>query len=118
MFFLNAGAGDIVAFSQASIVVDKIFRHQENGDSPGSRRVSFDTRQDRMDNIFRQIMLAVGDKDFIARESECPIIIFHRCGGKRADIGSGFGFGQQHGAAPLRRCQFCEVFLFLLLTAV
>ena len=99
-FFFDARANHIIGFSQASVFVDPYFGNNENGNPFGSRRIAFNPCQNRVNDIFRQIILSVGDKDFVAGDGIGAVGILDGSGRQRTDIRTGLGFGQQHGAAP------------------
>ena len=100
-FILHAAAYDIVGLSQAAVVIDPNFGHDKQRDASGSRWSPFNAGQYRVDDVFRQVVLAAGNKDFVSRNGIRSVRIFNRRGGQRAHIGAGAGFGEQHGAAPL-----------------
>ena len=107
-----------VTLTQAAVVVDKILGYDENGDALCPRRVPFDARQHRMNDVFRQIVLAIGDEDLVAGEGIGAVLVFNGRGLQRTNVAAGLGFGEQHGAAPFCRGDIGDIFFLLLRGAV
>ena len=118
VLLFHARADNVVAFAQAAVVVDKIFGHDENGNALGSRRVSFDACQYRMNDVFRQVVLAIGDEDLVAGQGIGSVFVFNGCGLKGTHVAAGLGFGEQHGAAPFCGGDIGDVLFLLLRGAV
>ena len=76
------------------------FGNQEQGYALGAGRRAFNTGQYRVDDVVAQIMFACGDENFRSLDSVGAVFFFYGRGGQCTDVGSGFGFGEQHGAAP------------------
>ena len=103
--FLDAGANHVVGLPRAAVLVDPDFGNKEDGDALGAGRVPLNPGQYRMDNIVRQVMFAIGDKDFVSADGIGSVGIFDGNGRQGPHIGARLGFGQQHGAAPLAGIQ-------------
>jgi hypothetical protein len=65
-FFFYPAADYVVGLTQAAVFVHPNFGYQKKGDAPGSLRCAFDPRQNRMNNVFRQVMVTGGNEYFIA----------------------------------------------------
>ena len=113
VFFLHTGADDVVAVSQAAVFIDEIFGHDKDGNALGAGRVAFDAGQHRVNDVVHQVVLAVGDEDLVAGQGKGAVGVAYGRGGQVADVGSGFRFGQQHGAAPLAGVEFFQIGFFL-----
>ena len=59
-FLLDADAFDVVAFAERTVLVDQEFRHQEQRNALGAGRRIRQTRQHQMDDVFGQVVFAVG----------------------------------------------------------
>ncbi|MCA9771955.1 MAG: alpha/beta fold hydrolase [Myxococcales bacterium] len=62
---------DVLALIEAlgaerAVVVDEEFRHDEERDASGTGRCVGQARQHQMDDIVREIVLAIGDEDLLA----------------------------------------------------
>jgi hypothetical protein len=62
--FFKTGAYHIVEFTQGAVFINQVFGHQENGYAGGAGGIAFNAGQDRVDNVFGQVVLAVGNKYF------------------------------------------------------
>jgi hypothetical protein len=57
-------------------------------------------REDEMDDVLGQIVLAGGDEDLVAGELERTVRLRHRFHAHEAEVGAGLRFGQAHRPRP------------------
>ena len=65
-FMLDAGAGNIITLAQNPISAHMEFRHQKHGYASCPFRSIRQASQHQMANIFRHIMLPIGDENLVA----------------------------------------------------
>ena len=118
VLFLHAGADDVVAFTQAPVGIDEVLGHDEDGNALGPRGIALDAGQDGVDDVIDQVVLAVGDEDFVACQVEGAVGVAHGRGGQAAHVGAGLRLGEQHGAAPAAGVDLFEIGSLLFLRAV
>ncbi len=82
--------------------------NDENRDAFGSARIAFDARQNRVDDVFGQIMIAGRDEALGAGDRERAVRVSLGLALERADIRTGARLGQTHGAAPHARKHFLK----------
>ena len=75
-FLLDSRADDIVGAAQTAVVIDPDFGDQEKGYTCGALRRPFNSGQNRMNDVFRQVMIARCDEDFIAAQGISAVRIF------------------------------------------
>jgi len=66
-----------------------------------------------MDNVFHQIVFSRGDENLVPGDCIGAVIVFHSRGGDSSQVGTGFGFGKQHGPAPFSRKHIFKIDIFL-----
>ena len=59
----------VVAGAERAVGIEQKFRHQEQRNAAGARRRIRQPRQNEMDDVVGEIVLAVGDEDFLALEA-------------------------------------------------
>ncbi len=83
---LDTGADHIVRLTQAAVIIDPPFRNKKNRDPFSSRRSSLYACKYRVNNIFLEIMLTVGDKYFFPLNRVGAVGILHSQCGQGPDI--------------------------------
>ena len=96
----RVGAG-VVAGAERTVGIDQKFRHQEQRHAARSGRRVRQPRQHQVDDIVGQIMLAIGDEDFLAADAVGPVAGALRPRAQGPDIGARLRLGELHGAHPL-----------------
>ena len=114
---LDRGAAQVVAGAEAAIRIDQVLRHQEQADALGAGRRAGQTGEHHVNDVLRQIVLAVGDENLLAGDA-VMLAVALGAGLQRADIGAGLRLGQVHGARPFAGDQLGQVERLLLLRAV
>ena len=103
----DACCGNVVKFSNGTIIIHSIFGHDEQADSFDARRSVCYTRQNRMNDIFSDILITGGDKPLYpfngvasirSQRRCCCLDVAKRCARIR--------FRKRHGATPLAAVQF------------
>ncbi len=64
---LDVAGMDVVEFAEAAVGVHPVLGNDEDGDAARAGRISFDPGQDRMDDVFGEIMIPAGDEAFRSR---------------------------------------------------
>ncbi len=108
---LDIARMDIICLSDAAVGVHAVLGNNKNGDASRSRRISFDPRQDRVDDVFRQIMIPAGDEALRPRDAEVPVGQPLRRRLQGPDIAPCAGLGQTHRSRPLTGKHFVHVFI-------
>jgi len=118
----QADAANIVFRPERTVVLDMIFRHQEQRDAAAALRRARQTRKHQMDDVVSQIMLTPGDIDFLTLNQIFAFMLAvpDRRGGaaQRADVRAGLRFGQVHCAGPLPADEIRQISCFLRLRSV
>ena len=98
---LDGDTGHVVAGPQGAVFRHELLRDNEAGDPLGPRRGVGRASEDEVDDVRRQVVLAETDEDLRARDPVGPVRLGYGPGPDRAQIRSGVGFGETHGARPL-----------------
>ena len=106
--FLELQAADVVARADSAIGADKKFGHDEQRQAFAARRRIRRAREHGMDDVGREVVLAIGDEDLLPGET-VVIALFHRARAYRAEIRAGLRLGEIHRAAPLAGDQLREI---------
>jgi hypothetical protein len=104
----------VVARAERAVGIHEEFRNEEQRDALGAGRRIGQARQHKMDDVVGEIVLAIGDEDFLAGDLVGAIAGALGFRAQRADIGAGLRLGELHGAHPfaadeLRQILFLEV---------
>ena len=92
----DSTAGDLVS---RTVKID--FGYDEHGNPAGTCRCVRSTRQDKMDDVVRQIVFTGGDEDLRARDRPAAIRSGLGAGPGETHVRTGLRLGQAHGACPL-----------------
>src|SRR5690606_28810554 len=91
---------DAVAVTQRTVLVHHALGNDETGDSAGALRGAGRTRQNQVNDLLAQVVLAEADEDLLAADLVGSVVLRHRAGGECTDIRPSLRFGQVHGAGP------------------
>ena len=96
----EAAAIDGVALTEAAIFVDQEFRHEEQGDALDAFRAAFDAGENKVNDVFGEILLAAGNPDLLAGDLVAAIRLGNGLGLDEAKVRAAMRLGQVHGAGP------------------
>ena len=102
-----------VAFAEAAVFTHEEFRHQEQRHAARPGRRIRQARQDQVDDVLGDVMVAPGDEDLLAADRVGAVIIRHGLGLQCADIGAGLRLGQVHRAGPVPGDEVRQIGLLL-----
>jgi len=105
---------DVVRLAEAAVVVDLVLGNDEDGDAARPRRIAFDPRQNGMDDVRGQIMIARGDEALRPRDEELAVGKALRRGLQGADVAARTGFGEAHRPAPFPGVHLIHILVFQL----
>ena len=111
---LDRGALHLVPLPRRAVGVHQELRHEEQRDAAHALGRALHAREHEMDDVLRQIVLAVGDEDLLSRDA-VMITLADRLGANERQIGARLRLGEIHGAGPAALDHFREVSLFLFL---
>ena len=113
---LYRGALHPVSVPQRAVGVHQELWHEEHRDAAHALGRALDAREHKVDDVLRQIVLAVSDEDFLPRDA-VMISFADRAGPHQSEIGARLRLGEVHGAGPAARDHLRQVLLFLFLGA-
>ena len=93
-------AEDVVPRAKPAVGVGQEFRDEEERDARRSGRRIGKPRQHEMHDVLGEIVLAVGDEDFLAEDAVGSVGAPFGAGRQRAEIGAGLRLRQVHRAGP------------------
>ena len=99
-FLFQAAAGHAVTVAQRAIFLHHVFRHHEQGNALNAFRSAFDTRQNKVNDVFSQVLLTTGNPDFLTGDFVRAIFLWNGFRLDEAEIGTTLWFGQVHRARP------------------
>ncbi len=85
--------------SDPSALIEE-FRRQEQREAARPGRRAGQPRKNKVDDILRHVVLAVGDEDFLAEEAVGSILCAFRSGLDCAEVGAGLRLGEVHRPGP------------------
>ena len=100
-FVLKARTGDSVSCARITCGIGQEFRHYKKADAASPGRCIRQFRQNQMDNVRRQVMLASTDEYLGPADAIAAIRLRHSPGPDQTQIGPALRLGQAHGARPL-----------------
>ena len=101
---LEAAAADVVAGA-----VGQHFRHQEQRDSARPLRCVGQSRQNEVDDVVGEIVLAVADEDLLAGDTIAAVPARLRPGADGAEIRARLRLGQIHRRRPLAGDELAQI---------
>gem|GEM_PF-5630801 len=109
---LDSGGSHIIKYL-AAVIIDPIFGNNKQGYTAGSGFSSIYPGQEKVYDVFREVVVAVADKDLLAFDLVDPRVV-GRIGLAvyLSDIGSGLGLGQAHGPGIIAGEHLGQEFLF------
>ncbi|KAF1854083.1 hypothetical protein Lal_00005300 [Lupinus albus] len=99
---LQRHALHLIAGAQAAVGIDQEFRHDEQADALHARGRIGQAGQHQMDDVLRQVMVAVGDEDLLSAD-EVMVAVRHRARPRGGEVASRLRLRDVHGAGPLAR---------------
>jgi hypothetical protein len=108
----------VVARAERAVGIEQELGHQKQRDAPGSLRRIGQPRQHQVDDVVREIVLAVGDEDLLPGDAVAAVARALGAGAQRADVGAGLRLGELHGAHPLARDELGQIGALELVAAV
>ena len=106
------------ALADAAVRPDQELRHDEQGDAARALRRAFDARQDEVDDVLGEVVLAGRDEDLGAGDGVGAVAVRRGLGLDQAEIGAAMRLRQVHGAGPAALDHRRQVGGLLLLRAV
>ena len=106
---LHRMGANVVAGAERAVGIDQIFGYQEQRNPPRAGRRVRQPRQHEMNNIVSEVVLAVGDEDFLSLEPIGAVGRAFGTGAQRADIGPGLRLGELHRARPFAGHQLWQI---------
>ncbi|MCY1327944.1 hypothetical protein D9M69_134920 [compost metagenome] len=91
----------VVALAQAAVGVDQVLGHDEQRDALDALGRVGRAGQHQMDDVFRHVVLAVGDEDLGAEDLVGAVALRLGAGAHRGQVRARLRLGQVHGAGPL-----------------
>ena len=105
---LDGDAAEIVARPEPAVLLRQELRHQEQRQAPHAIGRARRAGENGVDDVGREVVLAVGDENFLAGDAKV-VSIRHRLGSHARQIGTGLRLGQQHRPGPLAGNQLRQV---------
>ena len=113
-FLFDRPARERIAGAERAIFAGEEFGNDEERYSLGSFRRPFNAREHEVDDVFRKIMLAGGNKYLGAGDFVASVGLDRGAAAHKPKIGSALRLGQVHRAGPLTADEFGQVQCFLL----
>ncbi len=96
----DARAGHVVGDAWRTVGVQADFRHDEEREPLGARRGLRRARQDRVDDVVGQVVIARSDEDLLALDAIGAVRLLDRLRLDVAEVAAGRRLGEAHGARP------------------
>ena len=80
---------------------DQEFRHEKERDAARAERRVGEARENQVDDVLREVVLAIGDEDLLAEETIGAVAARHGPRREPAEIGTRLRLRQVHGRGPL-----------------
>jgi hypothetical protein len=106
-FTFERDAAQVVTRAKRPVGRNQHFRHGEQRDAPQAGWRVGRSCQDEVDDVLREIVIAVGDEDFLATDPEM-IALGHGARPDKGQVRTGLWLGQVHRAGPGSRDQLAE----------
>ena len=97
---LDRMGANVIAGAGRTVGIEQKFRHQEQRNAARARRRIGQPGEHEMNDVVGEIVLAVGDEDFLALEAVGAVARALGARAQRADVGAGLRLGELHGAGP------------------
>ena len=115
---LDRMGAHVVALARRAVGIGQEFRHQEQRNAARAGRRIGQARQHEVNDVVGEIVLAVGDEDFLAFDAIGAVGGALGAGAQRADVGAGLRLGELHGAGPFAGHHFLQINALELVAAV
>ena len=92
---------DIVALTEAAILIQQKFRTDKKGDTFNPRRRTFNACKHRMHNIAGELVVATGNPYLVAKNAIATIGLGHRFSSNIGQTRASLGLRQGHSAGEL-----------------
>ena len=99
----------VVARAERAVLVDQELGHQKQRDAPVAGRRIGQPRQHEVDDVVGEVVLAVGDEDFLPGDAVGAVGCALGLGAQRADVGARLRLGELHGAHPFAGHELAEI---------
>ena len=109
---LDGQAMHVVALAGRAVRARQELRHEEQRDALHAARRTVDARQHQVDDVPREIVLAVGDEDLLP-EQPVVIAVGHGAHAHLRQVRTGLRLGEVHRAGPFAADQLRQVGLLL-----
>src|SRR5262249_60771722 len=93
---LDRPRDDVVRLAEAAVLVHPDLRHDEERQALGSGRRTVDARQDEVDDVLGEVVVAGRDPALRAVDGIDGALDLLRPGLRRADVGAGLRLGEAH----------------------
>src|SRR3546814_10490127 len=90
-----------ISYLISDVFSSYLFRGEEQADSFSALGRVRQAGNHQMDDVAAEILIAGGNENLRAGDSEGAVSVRHGPGRKQAKVGSGGGLRQRHGASPL-----------------
>ena len=108
----------VVARAERAVGVEQKLGHQEQRNAARAGRRVGQAREHEVDDVIGQVVLAVGDEDFLTLDAIAAIAGALGAGAQRADVGACLRLGELHRAGPFAGDEFFEIGALELFAAV
>ena len=99
----------VVAGAGRAVGIEQKLGHQEQRDAARAGRSIGQPREHEMDDVVGEVVLAVGDEDFLALEAIGAVAGALGARAQCADVGAGLRLGQMHRSGPFAGDELAEV---------
>ncbi len=106
---LDRMTAHVVLRAQRAVGIDQIFRNEEQRDAAGAGRRIGKARQHEMHDVVGEIVLAVGDEDFLAGDAIAAVRPAFGLGAQRREIRARLRLGELHRPHPLARHELGQI---------
>ena len=102
------GAG-VIALTERAVGVEQKLGYQKERNALCSRRRVGEPRQNHMNDVVGEIVLAIGDEDLLSGDAVTAVRRALGLGAQRAEVRAGLRLGELHGAHPFARNQLRQI---------
>ena len=114
---LEGRARDVVLRAQAAVLIDQELGHQEERDAARALGRVRKPREDEVDHVLRDVVVAPGDEDLLAAD-QVVVTFRHRARAHGREVRSRLRLGEIHRAGPLAGDELRQIPRLLLRRAV
>ena len=117
-FLFKLANGHTVALTQRAVLFHDELRNDEQRHAFDAVWPAGDLRQNKVNDVFRHVVITGRDKDFLARDLVAAVFLRNRLRAHQTQIRATMRFGQVHGAGPLAGGHLRQKCLLLLVRTV